>query len=310
MFKLSAHTAASQALNCIIVMDICTIGLIKDKERVVRGNDENKKRRRQDLISMAKSGRYKFSFILSIVEKATDLTHPMTLKEMTARFEKDYRSLSAYLGPSALRENQKQLKQLIKIIMDENYSVEERAEVNLHLYLDLLVFFNSLGINKDPDPASERLILAKKVTDYADRIGISRGHAVIAICVASIYGCEGARRILKVNDKGEFNPSNALGDIMSFYRIAKTRHLVMTTFPGMRIEFRTEDKGLESMHDFYAATVTGIVDDTPMLSVFDIDDKKMFPRLVTKSNGLNKKERDALYEMLNFRKPEQPSPLG
>ncbi|MNG42083.1 hypothetical protein D3C84_1317220 [compost metagenome] len=49
--------------------------------------------------------------------------------------------------------------------------------------------------------------------------------------------------------------------------------------------------------------MTGIIDGTPVLSVFDIDDKKMFPRLVSKANGLNKEERDALYEMLNFRKP-------
>lgn len=308
MFKLSARTAASQALRCIVAMDICTIGLIKDARGVSSGTDMNKKARRRELITMAQTGRYQFSFVLAIVEKATDLAHPMTVKEMISRFQKDYQSLSAYLGPGNMRESQNQLKHLIKIIMDENYTIEERAELNIHLYLDLLEFYNGLGIKKDPEPASDRLVFAKKLTDYGEELGISRGHPVIAICVASIYGCEGARKILKVNDKGEFNASNALGDIMSFYRIAKTRHMVMTSVPGVRIEFRTEDKGLESMHEFYSATVTDIIDDTPVLSVFDIDDKKMFPRLVSKANGLNRKERDALYEMLNFRKPEKVSP--
>lgn len=302
MFKLSARTAASRALKCIVAMDICTIGLIKDARSVSGGTDGDKKARRQALISMARTGRYQFSFILAIVEKATDLAHPMTLKEMIARFQKDYQSLSAYLGPGNMRENQSQLKHLIKIIMDENFSIEERAELNIHLYLDLLGFYNGLGIKKDPEPASERLVLAKKLTDYGEMLGISRGHPVIAICIASIYGCESARRILKVSSRGDFNPSNALGDIMSFYRIAKTRHLVMANVPGIRIEFRTEDKGLENMHEFYSATVTDIIDGTPVLSVFDIDDKKMFPRLVSKANGLNTEERDALYEMLNFRK--------
>lgn len=123
--------------------------------------------------------------------------------------------------------------------------------------------------------------------------------------MASIYGCVGARQILKIDTDGEFNPSNALGDIMSFYRLAKARHMLITNIPGLRIEFRTEDKGLEGMHEFYSAIVTDSIDDTPVLSVFNIEDKHMFPRLISKANGLNKKERDALYEMLDFRKPEK-----
>ena len=78
----------------------------------------------------------------------------------------------------------------------------------------------------------------------------------------------------------------------------------MTNVPGIRIEFRTADKGLENMHAFYSATVTDVIDDTPVLSVFNIDDKKIFPRLISKAKGLTKKERDELYAMLNFRKPE------
>lgn len=304
MLDTSAHMAASQALNCIIAMDICTIGLIKDKERVLRGNDEYKKKRLRDILSMAKTGRYKFSFILSIIEKATDLEHQMSLKEMITRFEKDYRVLVGMLGSHNMRENTKILKKLIKIIMDENYGIEERAEINIHLYHDLLNYYNNLGIKKDPEPPSQRLVFAKQITDYAQELGIARGHPVTAICVASIYGCAEARHILKINNKGEFNSSNALGDIMSFYRIAKTRYQIMTNIPGMRIEFRTEDKGLGNMHAFYSATVTDVIDDTPLLSVFNIDDKRMFPRLVSKANGLNKKERDELYAMLNFRKPD------
>lgn len=307
MFEISARTAASRALKCIIAMDICTIGIIKDVRSVSNGTNENKKKRRQDLISMARTGRYQFSFVMAIVEKATDLEHPMTLKEMIARFQKDYQSLSAYLSPGNMCESQSQLKSLIKIIMDENFSIKERAELNIEQYLDFLVFYNGLGIKKDPEPASERLILAKKITDYGEELGISRGHPVIAICVASIYGCEGARRILKVEGKGGFNASNALGDIMSFYRIAKARHMLIKNVPGIRIEFRTEDRGLESMHEFYSATVVDAIDDTSLLSVFDLNDKKMFPRLTSKANGINKKERDALYEMLDFRKPQKAS---
>lgn len=303
MFNISARMAASQALNCIIAMDICTVGLIKDKERVLRGDDEYKKKRLCDILSMAKSGRYKFSFILSIIEKATDLEHQISLREMISRFEKDYRILVGILGAHNIRENNRILKHLIKIIMDENYGIEERAEINIYLYHDLLNFYNNLGIKKDPEPPSQRLVFAKQITDYAEQLGIKRGHPVIAICVASIYGCTEARQILKINNKGEFNSSNALGDIMSFYRIAKTRHQIMMNIPGTRIEFRTEDKGLESMHAFYSATVTDVIDDTPVLSIFNIDDKNMFPRLVSKANGLNKKERDTLYDMLNFRKP-------
>ncbi|MBN3051847.1 MULTISPECIES: hypothetical protein [Pectobacterium] len=302
----SARIAASFLVRPILVMDICTIGLIKQREQIPQNDDENKKERLRQLISLAKSGKYKFSFILAIIEKATDVRHQLTKQQMVDRFMDDYRMIVGLIGSNNMLEKPKFLKFLIDIIMDENYSIEERAELKLKDYLELLNFYNTLGIKTDP-AREELLVLAKKVTDYAEKLGINRGHPVVAICVASIYGCSDARRILKVNKKGEFNPSNALGDIQSFYRLARTKHVVQTNYPGSRVEFRTEDKALESMHTYYTATVSHELDGVLIYAIHNINDEKMFPLLFTKEMGLNIEERNALYALLDFRIPDEQS---
>lgn len=301
MKNFSARTAAFSMVNSLLVMDICTIGFIKDREKIPLRNNEKKKARLDQLISIAKSGSYKFSFILAIVEKATDVQNPMSCKEMTERFLRDYREILGLIGSNNMAESTTALKGLIKILMDDRYSVEERAEVLLPEYLRLLKFYNELDVITDPAKA-ERLPLAKKITDYAAELGISPGHPVVTVCVASVYGCKDARKILKVNSEGEFNPSNALGDIQTFYRMANVRHLVSGRYPGMKVVFRTEDEALENMHTYYKAVVLHKLDNAPLYAIPEIDNEKMFPLLFSKKNGSHEAELDELYQILNFKK--------
>lgn len=295
------HTPPPYIFKTVLIMDICTIGLIKERHKIPSGKDENKKERLEQLISYAKKGSYKFSFILAITEKATDKKNRLSRKEMIERFRRDHRTLVGIIGERNMAENQATLKRLISIIMDENYGIAERAELLLDEYLEFLSFYNELNVRTDP-AKEDRLPLAKKITERASQLGISAGHPVVAICVASVYGCADARRILKVNRKGEFNPSNAYGDIQSFYRVAKARHMINQHYPGMRLEFRTEDKALEDMHTYYKAIVLHEDDGVPLYGIPTIHDEKMFPRLFSRGKCLSDEELSAVYLLLNFRK--------
>ncbi|QHQ20862.1 hypothetical protein GMW71_11220 [Pectobacterium brasiliense] len=257
--------------------------------------------RLRQIVELAKSGTYKFSFLLAIIEKATDATNRLSLRKITARFLCDYRQIVGLIGKENMRETPEELKVLIGLLMDENYVLEERAELGLKGYLAFLKYFNSLGIKKDPEPPSRRLELARKITDHAETLDISRGHPVITVCVASIYGNMDARGILKVDPKGKFNPSNALGDIMSFYRFAKAKFVVQARIPGLPVVFRTEDESLERMHAYYVAHASIKNNGEMHFSFYDLNAKKMFPRLY-KQGSIKKKELDELYKMLNFSK--------
>lgn len=305
----SERIAPLHIFKTVLVMDICTIGLIKERHKISSGKDENKKKRLKQLISYAKKDRYKFSFVLAIVEKATDTKHRLSRKEMIERFRRDHRYLVGIIGERNMAESQATLKRLISIIMDENYGLEERAELLLNEYLELLVFYNELGIKVDP-AKEDRLPLAKKITERASQLGIGAGHPVVAICVASVYGCADARLILKVNRKGEFNPSNAYGDIQSFYRVAKARHMLNQHYHGMGLEFRTEDKALEKMHTYYKAILLREDAGVPIYGIPTIYNDKMFPLLFSRANCVNNEELAAVYSLLNYRESSAPAESG
>lgn len=301
------HPAAlPRSRKTVLIMDICTIGYIKARERIQQSDQDKRVERLNQIIAMAQSGQYQFSFFLAIIEKSTDAKNPMTCEQMVKEFLGDYNSIVDLIGEDNMREKPEELISLITGLMDDNYTFEDRAELKLKEYLVLLTYFNSLRVYSDPEPPSRRLELAKKVTEYGERLEIGRGHPVISICVASVYGNNDARKILKVDKHGNFNASNALGDILSFYRIAKVEYLITLVRPDLDVVFRTEDQWLEKMRAYYITTVSRVVDDEYYYSVWDLNTKKMFP-LLYKKNNLNRKERDALYEMLDFKKPEAHS---
>lgn len=286
----------------IILMDICTVNYIKEIEKSGNIGDKRKIERLEQLAELVFSKKYQFSFLLAIIEKATDYRNPLTVNEMINRFQTDFRKIMVKCGVKNIVESHAFLKKLIKIIMDESFENRERAELSLENSLKFLKFYESFGIKETPK-ANERIVLAREVAEYGDVIGLTRGYPTIVICIASIYGCMDARGILKISaDTNSFNPSNAMGDIMSFYRVAKARHLIKEKLPTAKVIFRTEDGYLERMHEYYIAKVENNDGDAPALKIDNIQPKKLFPALYKKEICINEKELHELYGLLDFKK--------
>ncbi len=204
----------------IVMMDICTIGLLKERVTIFYGNDDRKKERVTQLTNMAKSGKYQFSFLTAIIEKGTDFRNRFNADELVKMFQDDYDLIKDFIGRENLFETPEALAAVIPKLVDARYCMEERAELSILASLTLLRYFNTLRIVSTPSK-TDRFELAQKVASEGERLVLPKGYPTITVCVASIYGCIDARDILKIRKDGkekdgrEFNPSNRLGDIMS-----------------------------------------------------------------------------------------------
>lgn len=285
----------------IILLDICSISYIKDRNMIPLRQDKRKKERLEQLSKLIESRKYCFSFILAILEKATDYTNSLTNDEMILAFQDDYCQVVDFIGKDYIFESVQMLKDLIPILMDENYCKAERAELSIPASISLLEFYNYLKISATP-PRNERFKLASEVAEEGKRLNLDIGYPPIIICVASIYGCIDARNILKVNKNGIcFNPSNCLADIMSFYRLAYVKHMILSKVPSAVVIFRTEDAALESMHSYLKTTVLGVNDKYTLKSTICTFPEKLFPALYKDGVCVDEMELNKLYKLLNFK---------
>jgi len=288
-------------LHSIVLMDICTVGLLKERESAFNGSDERKKKRITQLDMMVKSGKYQFSFLVAIIEKATDYTHVLSAEELASIFQSDYDRIVDFLGYENMVETREFLSKMIHILMDSRFSMEERAELSLRKSIDLLNYFNTLRVFSTP--AKElRFEFAKLVAAEGERLGLGKGYPTIAVCIASIYGCGEARKILKVKKDGsKFNPSNRLGDIMTFYRVAKARHMVYSRISDVPVIFRTEDAALEDLHSYMHTRVIGEnANEGSLMNTKCLAPDKLFPALHKDGKCTDPNELKNLYNLLNF----------
>ncbi|MDE1483391.1 hypothetical protein [Xenorhabdus bovienii] len=291
----------------IVMMDICTIGLLKERVAIFYGNDDRKKERVTQLANMAESGKYQFSFLTAIIEKGTDFRNRFNADELVKMFQDDYDLIKDFIGRENLFETPEALAAVIPKLVDARYCMEERAELSIPASLTLLRYFNTLRIVSTPSK-TDRFELAQKVASEGERLVLPKGYPTITVCVASIYGCIDARDILKIRKDGkekdgrEFNPSNRLGDIMSFYRVAKARHRINSVLPLRQVIFRTEDAALENMHQYLHTHVTGISEEngTLLCTTCPAPDR-LFPALYKQGMCTDKLELKRLYELLSFK---------
>lgn len=291
----------------MVMMDICTISLLKERAAIFSGTDNRKKERVRQLAHMVESGQYQFSFLTAIIEKGTDFRHRLSADEQVKIFQEDHDLIKDFIGTENLFETQEALAAIIPKLVDDNYCIEERAELSIPASLALLSYFNNLCIVSTPSK-TKRFKDAQKVALEGERLGLSKGYPTITICIASIYGCIDARNILKIREDGkekdgsEFNPSNRLGDIMSFYRIANARYMISRILPLTQVMFRTEDAALESMHEYMHSNVTGINEEgeTALCTIFSAPER-LFPALYKGEVCADEPELKRLYELLSFK---------
>ncbi|KFF66735.1 hypothetical protein H5A40_05555 [Pectobacterium brasiliense] len=288
-------------LRPVVLMDICTIGVLKERKSAYDGSDERKKTRIKQLAMMAESGLFRFSFLIAIIEKATDFTNIMNAEELSSVFQNDYDQIVYFLGRENILESRELLSTMIGHLVDPRFKMEERAELSIPKSLGLLSFFNSLGISSTP-AKHLRFDLANRVAIEGERLGLAKGYPSIAICVASIYGCEEARKILKIKKNGGgFNPSNCLGDIMTFYRMAKARHVIQSNIGDIPVIFRTEDAALENLHGYMeTCVVRENEDEGSVMNTRCLSPEKFFPALFKEGKCTDEKELGRLYSLLDF----------
>uniref|UniRef100_UPI00223F4177 hypothetical protein n=1 Tax=Aeromonas salmonicida TaxID=645 RepID=UPI00223F4177 len=124
--------------HTILLMDICTIGLIKDRSKIPIGNDNRKKERLSELTELAKSKEYRFSFLLSVIEKTTDRKNELTVDAVIKEFEHDWQCVANFVGSDYMREPLSLLQYMIYTLMNSDYSKDEWAELSLPNVLKLL----------------------------------------------------------------------------------------------------------------------------------------------------------------------------
>ncbi|GBO47671.1 hypothetical protein MFFDBJGM_00674 [Pectobacterium versatile] len=284
----------------IVLLDICIISHIKSI-----GNLESKGeaiiKRLDELSEMVKSGKYRFSLLMAIIEKGTDYKNVLDTQKMIDIFKSDYSQIVDFLGSNNLVEPPEALEQLIPIFMDVDTPLELRAELSLPASLKLLDFFNrELRVYQTPNK-NERLKYAERIAEEAENLGLKKGHPTIAICIASIYGCQEAQNILKVkHDVSDFNASNAQGDIQSFYRLAKTRSHIARFIPGDNIIFFTADAALDNMHTWFKTTVTGESEEGTLMKT-TIVPEKLLPTLYKKGECIDQKQLARIYELMDYK---------
>ncbi|WP_368165082.1 hypothetical protein [Aeromonas sp. R6-2] len=288
--------------HTILLMDICTIGLIKDRSNILIGNDNRKKERLSELTELAKSKEYRFSFLLSIIEKATDRKNELTVDAVIKEFEHDWQCVANFVGLDYMREPLSLLKHMIYTLMNSDYSKDEWAELSLPNVLKLLDYYSSFKITGIPSQ-KDRYIISEKLVRFSKELEFHHGHIAIIICVAAIYGCRDAINILKIKNKGHFNASNCLGDIMTLYRVATVVEMLKNTPKSQEVRciFRTENKALENLHSYREATCNTNIDTGETSKSTTIKEpERLFPMLFKKNDVQEKKEREAIYRLLNL----------
>ncbi|MGE6468109.1 hypothetical protein [Serratia proteamaculans] len=303
-FSLSVSRSRQRPM---VMMDICTIGLLKERVAILCGKDNRKKERFTQVAHMAGSGKYQFSFLAAIIEKCTDFRNQLSADELVKVFQDDYELIKDSIGKDNLVETPEALAAVIPTLVDTRYCLDERAELSIPASLALLSYFNTLRIVSTPSK-TDRFKLAQKVASEGERLGLAKGYPTITVCVASIYGSIDARNILKVREDGkekngsEFNPSNRLGDIMSFYRLANARHRINSVLPLVQVIFRTEDAALENMHQYLHTHVTSMSEEngTLLCTTCSAPDR-LFPAIYKQGMCTDKIELKRLYELLSFK---------
>lgn len=282
-------------------MDICTISVIKDRDNIPSRTDEKKKKRLNQLIELAKSKNNRFSFLLAIIEKATDHTNQLKVGAANREFQRDYDQIVPFLGRENIIENKKLLKILVNNIYDSEYDLSERGELSIVPSLNLLNYYNELNVTDTPSK-KDRLPLVEKIVAKGNELKLEKGYPTTVMCVAALYGCADAVNVLKLKKSGkDFNPSNRLGDIMSFYRFARAKLKVKEVYKDVPVLFRTEDEHLERMHQYITTEARTSLNGDVHMTTSILAPEKLFPNLYKNDTCIDEDEKNKLFEMLSFK---------
>jgi hypothetical protein len=243
------------------------------------------------------------------MEKASDQRSKFSAEEFVLEARRDWDAMDAFF------ENARVLEpwDFVEAYATELFGVH--PEQSTPKYLAFLQFANDQGLhNKIAE--GKRLKMAQVFCAKAQELGISTSHPVVLMPIATVYGCEDARLVMKFSGKPEnFNPGNALGDIQSISRVAGT----MTNFiqragasggPFKNGKFKTADSPLHNMLRYFSVrsvSTTETSDGAAQKFTVTVDAPSLYPALFgadrEPKDEKSRAELDRLYELLGAEFP-------
>lgn len=245
--SILAGWAAS--IPTLYFLDICVVAATKLSEDSLANND-----RKSKIVSNLRNldqPQHKFSYLLALMEKVSDLRGTLSDSELEAQLLGDLNALRVFFRQAKVYEPDEFIIQYLKDL--RRYPVElERSK-----YLEFLEMVNNqLGL-KDPISPAFRLEKAMEILAAADTLNVDRRHPVVILVLSCLYGNSAAKKLMKFKaDPVKFNAENVLSDIMLITRLAKTKleieHLGREgKGQFLRADFITDDAGLVGVINFF-----------------------------------------------------------
>lgn len=286
------HTVWYKQKFNIYFLDICVVNDIK---QINAGKSTNKLEKIKTRLKHIDRKNNRISLALTLFEKCSDKKATMTAIELSEQYKYDLIELSKFFKEAKICESEKLLCDSVQVLC---YQDIEFLGSN---YINFLESMNQLGLYK-PIAFDKRLTKAIEIVEIANSFGIAKQSPVLLLVIASIYEAKFAKEIIKWKEKQiNFDASNALGDIMSIYRMASlTPKLPKTTINSLLV---TSDESLQKFYEAVEVKNLGYsYDKNSLLDCHykvNIRGHKLFPDLFN-SNGtdFHSKTREEIYNEL------------
>lgn len=292
----------------VYFLDICAIAHIKTYLRIKSVKDEHHKESISALRDLDLSHN-SVSYLPALMEKASDQRSKFSAKEFVLEARRDWDAMVAFFKNARVLEPWNFV---------EAYATElfgAHPEQSMPEYLAFLQFANDQGLhNKIAE--GKRLKMAQVLCAKAQELGISTSHPVVLVPIASVYGCEDARLVMKFSGQPKnFNPGNALGDIQSISRVSgMMTNLIQRAGasggPFKNGKFKTADSPLQNMLRYFtvlSVSTTDVSDGEVTKTTAAVDVPSLFPVLFgadrEPKDEKSRAELDQLYELLGAEFP-------
>jgi|GEM_PF-1371564 len=190
---------------------------------------------------------HSFSYLLALIEKASDLRSSLTDEALEEQVLKDVASLRSFFRNAQVLEPDEFLIAYLREVR------RVPPELSQPAYLDFLAAANNKFALREPVAPRHRFETAQAIVREADGLSIPRQHPVVLITLACLYGNADAKKVMKFKAKAdEFVAQNALSDIMVISRFLPLKvEFEASANRGnasyARTAFITDDSGLEGI---------------------------------------------------------------
>lgn len=285
----------------LIMIDSSICSLINSRNEIFAGGDEHKKDLIMQMKSMADSHLYLFSFAFLFFEKLSSCCHFLPVGKEIDDILSELCQVADFLGRSHVVALPDEIVMLTSELNEVLSLEHKRLNLFVRKYFPLILNFSKLFL---PSTFNKKLRLSftAQVIANGKKMGIESDDPVILICIASLYGCPEARRILAIKKNHRiFTPEITLRNLLSFYFSARTCQQIRELNPTAEVYFRMEDEALERLHDFLDVQLTENSGEAIILRTTCRAPERLFPALFnTEGECTGRAEREVLYGMLGL----------